>query len=81
MGAPHKTKMIGCFHIGNLMTSIHKVPPVASSCRVILYIGIHCTIGILVPSMSRDNMDFISTWEQHMHTEQGSFVGRDWLSQ
>ena len=80
MGAPHKTKMIAHFHVGDLITSIHKVSLVAGGREVLLYTGIHGTIGILVPLVSKEDVDFISTLEQHMRTEQGSLIGRDQLS-
>ncbi|KAG5220352.1 pre-mRNA-splicing factor rse [Salix suchowensis] len=66
MGAPHKTSMIAHFHVGDLVTSIHKVSLVAGGRELLLYTGIHGTIGVLVPF--------------HMRTEQSSLVGRDQLS-
>ncbi|KAF8557619.1 hypothetical protein OG21DRAFT_1494597 [Imleria badia] len=80
MGAPHKTKMICHFHVGDLVTSIHRVSLVAGGREVLLYTGLHGTIGILVPFVSKEDVDFISTLEQHMRTEQGSLVGRDHLA-
>jgi splicing factor 3B subunit 3 len=80
MGAPHKTQMLCHFHTGDLITSIHRVSLVAGGREVLLYTGIHGTIGILVPFVSKEDVDFISTLEQHMRTEQGSLVGRDHLS-
>jgi splicing factor 3B subunit 3 len=79
MGAPHKTKMICHFHVGDLVTSINKISLVAGGGEVLLYTGLHGTIGILVPFVSKEDVDFISTLEQHMRTEQGSLVGRDHL--
>lgn len=80
MGAPHKTKMLAHFHIGDIITSIHKISMVAGGRDVILYTGLHGTIGILVPFVSKEDVDFISTLEQHMRTEQLSLIGRDHLS-
>ncbi|KAF5328613.1 hypothetical protein D9619_011578 [Psilocybe cf. subviscida] len=80
MGAPNKTKLLCHFHVGDLITSIHKVSLVAGGREVLLYTGLHGTIGILVPFVSKEDVDFISTLEQHMRTEQGSLVGRDQLS-
>ncbi|KAI6125748.1 CPSF A subunit region-domain-containing protein [Pisolithus croceorrhizus] len=80
MGAPHKTKMLCHFHVGDLITSIHKVSLVAGGREVLLYTGLHGTIGVLVPFVSKEDVDFISTLEQHMRTEQISIVGRDHLA-
>ncbi|KAI0066041.1 hypothetical protein BV25DRAFT_1849538 [Artomyces pyxidatus] len=80
MGAPHKTKLLSHFHVGDLVTSIHKTSLVAGGREVLLYTGLHGTIGILVPLVSKEDVDFISTLEQHIRTEQTSLVGRDHLS-
>ncbi|KAJ7819941.1 CPSF A subunit region-domain-containing protein [Mycena olivaceomarginata] len=79
-GAPHKTSMLAHFHLGDLPTSIQKATLVAGAREVILYTALHGTIGMLVPLVSRDDVDFLSTLEQHIRTEQGSLVGRDHLS-
>lgn len=79
-GAPHKTQMLAHFHVGDLVTSIHKVSLVAGGREILLYTGLHGTIGILVPFVSKEDVDFISTLEQHMRTEQLSIVGRDHLT-
>lgn len=79
-GAPHKTKLLTHFHLGDIVTAIHKVSMVAGGREVLLYTGLHGTIGILVPFVSKEDVDFISTLEQHMRTEQISLVGRDHLA-
>ncbi|KAI0051028.1 hypothetical protein FA95DRAFT_1513146 [Auriscalpium vulgare] len=80
MGAPHKTSLLAHFHVGDLVTSIHKTSMVAGGRDVLVYTGLHGTIGILVPLVSKEDVDFISTLEQHIRTEQTSLVGRDHLS-
>lgn len=80
MGAPHKTKMIAHFHVGDVVTSIHRVALVAGGREVLLYTCLHGTIGILVPFVSKEDVDFISTLEQHMRSEKLSLVGRDHLA-
>ena len=80
MGAPHKTKMLTHFHVGDIITSIHKVSLVAGGREVLLYTCLHGTIGILVPFASKEDVDLVSTLEQHMRTERLSLVGRDHLA-
>lgn len=88
MGAPHKTKLIAHFHIGDIVTSLHKVSLVAGGREVLVYTGLHGTIGMLVPFVSKEDVDFMSTLEQHMRTEGvgtqtgggQSLVGRDQLA-
>ncbi|KAI0744105.1 CPSF A subunit region-domain-containing protein [Daedaleopsis nitida] len=79
-GAPHKTVMLAHFHIGDIATSLHKVSLVAGGREVILYTGLHGTIGILIPFVSKEDVDLLTTLEQHMRTEQLSMVGRDHLA-
>ncbi|OSD06959.1 hypothetical protein PYCCODRAFT_1474347 [Trametes coccinea BRFM310] len=79
-GAPHKTAMLAHFHIGDIVTSLHKVALVAGGREVILYTCLHGTIGILVPFVSKEDVDLLTTLEQHMRTEQLSLVGRDHLA-
>ncbi|KDQ21634.1 hypothetical protein BOTBODRAFT_26066 [Botryobasidium botryosum FD-172 SS1] len=88
MGAPHKTKLLAHFHVGDIITSLHKISLVAGGREVIVYTGLHGSIGMLVPFVSKEDVDFMSTLEQHMRTEGiggqtgggQSIVGRDQLS-
>jgi splicing factor 3B subunit 3 len=82
MGAPHKTRLLCAFHVGDVITSLHKAALVAGGREVVVYTGLHGTLGVLAPFASKDDVDFISTLEQHMRTELTAFglVGRDHLS-
>lgn len=80
MGAPHKTEMLCHFHVGDLITSIHKVSLVAGGREVLLYTGLHGTIGILMPLVSKEDVEFIQKLEEHMRQEMVSIVGRDHLA-
>lgn len=80
MGAPHKTKMLTHYHIGDVITKIQKVSLVAGGRDILVYFCLHGTIGMLVPFVSKEDVDFISTLEQHMRTENLSLVGRDHLA-
>jgi splicing factor 3B subunit 3 len=49
--------------------------------EVLVYTGIHGTIGILAPLVSKDDVDFMSLLEQHIRGESDvSLTGRDHLS-
>ncbi|KAI0372221.1 hypothetical protein BV20DRAFT_1112140 [Pilatotrama ljubarskyi] len=80
MGAPHKTSLTAHFHIGDIVTSLNKVSMVTGALDVIVYTGLHGTVGALVPLLSKEDVDFISTLEQHLRAEQLSLVGRDHLA-
>ena len=45
MGAPHKTQLLAHVHIGDLITSIHKVSMVAGGREVLLYTCLHGMVG------------------------------------
>ncbi|RDX46072.1 hypothetical protein OH76DRAFT_1531965 [Lentinus brumalis] len=79
-GGPHKTSMLAHFHVGDIVTGIHKVPLVVGGREVLVYTGLHGTIGVLAPFVGKDDVDFLSTLEQHMRSEQLSLVGRDHLA-
>jgi splicing factor 3B subunit 3 len=79
-GVPHKTQLLAHIHIGDLITSIHKVSMVAGGREVLLYTWLHGTIGVLVPLASNEDVDFISTLVRHIRTEQTSLIGRDHLA-
>ena len=79
-GAPHKTAMLAHFHVGDIVTAIHQVSLVAGGREVLLYTCLHGTIGILVPFVSKEDVNLLATLEQHMRTEQLSLVGRDHLA-
>ncbi|EJU02199.1 hypothetical protein DACRYDRAFT_21931 [Dacryopinax primogenitus] len=80
MGAPHKTNMLAHYYVGDIITSMHKVALVTGGRDIVLYTGLHGTIGVLIPFISKEDVDFIRTLEQHMRTEAPSLVGRDHLT-
>ncbi|KAJ7644170.1 CPSF A subunit region-domain-containing protein [Roridomyces roridus] len=79
-GAPHKTSTLAHFYLGDLPTSIQKASLVTGAREVIIYTGLHGTIGMFVPLVSTDDIDFLVALEQRICSEQGSLVGRNHLS-
>jgi splicing factor 3B subunit 3 len=75
MGAPHKTQLLAHYHIGDIITSLQKVAMVAGGRDVLLYTGLMGTVGVLVPFVSSEDVDFFSTLEMHLRTEAPSLVG------
>ncbi|KAM0753797.1 Pre-mRNA-splicing factor RSE1 [Meredithblackwellia eburnea MCA 4105] len=80
MGAPHKTGLLCHYHVNDIITSIHKTSMVAGGRDVLLYTGLLGSVGVLVPFVSSEDVDFFSTLEMHMRTEAPSLVGRDHLA-
>lgn len=79
MGAPHRTGLIAHYHVGDIITSIQKVALVAGGREVLLYTGVMGTVGVLVPFVSNEDVDFFSTLEMHLRTEAPSLVGESLL--
>jgi splicing factor 3B subunit 3 len=80
MGAPNKTALLAHFNVGDIVTSLTKISLVAGGRDVLLYTGLHGTIGLLIPFVSREDIEFMSTLEMHLRAEAPSLVGRDHLS-
>lgn len=76
MGAPHRTGLLAHFQVGDIITSIQKVALVAGGREVLLYTGLMGTVGVLVPFVSSEDVDFFSTLEMHLRTEAPSLVGK-----
>ncbi|KAJ6482043.1 Cleavage/polyadenylation specificity factor, A subunit, partial [Mycena vitilis] len=68
-GAPHKTQMVAHFHVGDLVTSIHKVALLAGAREIIFYMGLHGTMGILVPLVAQQDVELLSNLEQRIRGE------------
>ncbi|KAF8312848.1 hypothetical protein DL93DRAFT_2081807 [Clavulina sp. PMI_390] len=87
-GAPNKSQLMAHFHVGDIVTSIHRVSLVPGAREVLLFTGLHGTIGMLVPFVSKEDIDFMNALEQHLRTEGPggmgaggqSLVGRDQMA-
>lgn len=80
MGAPHRTQLLAHYHVGDIITSLHKVSLVAGGRDVLLFTGLMGTVGTLVPFVSSEDVDFFSTLEMHLRSEAPSLAGRDHLA-
>ncbi len=79
-GAPHRTELVAHYHLGDIVTSMHKTSLVPGAKDVLVYTCLGGTIGVLVPFISKEDVDTISTLEMHLRQENLSLVGRDHLS-
>lgn len=75
MGAPNRTQLLAHYHIGDIPTSIQKVSLVAGGRDVLLYTGLMGTVGVLIPFVSNEDVDFFSTLEMHLRSEAPSLCG------
>jgi splicing factor 3B subunit 3 len=78
-GAPNRAALMCHFFPQDIPTSIQKAQLVAGGRDIIVWTGLQGTIGILVPFVSREDVDFFQTLEQHLRTEDAPLAGRDHL--
>lgn len=79
MGAPNKTELLCIFHIGDIITSIQKTVLVAGGREVLLYTTLLGSIGVLVPFVSKDDVEFFQNLELAMRIHDPPIAGRDHL--
>ncbi|WVQ82855.1 pre-mRNA-splicing factor RSE1 [Cryptococcus sp. DSM 104549] len=80
MGAAHKTNLLAHYNVGSIVTSITKIPLVAGGRDVLVYTTISGAVGALIPFVSMDDVEFMTTLEMHMRSHDTSLVGRDHLA-
>ena len=78
-GAPNRLALMSHFFPQDIPTSIQKTQLVAGGRDVLLWTGLQGTLGILVPFVSREDVDFFQTLEQHLRGEDAPLAGRDHL--
>lgn len=80
-GAPHKLTLEAHFHVGDILTSVTKASLVAGGRPVIVYTGLGGTIGCLIPFVSKEDIETMTTLEMHMRQEQSlNLLGRDHMA-
>lgn len=75
MGAPHRTELVCHYHVGDIVTSLQKASLVAGGRDLLLYTGLLGTVGVLIPFVSNEDVDFFTTLEMHLRSEAPSLCG------
>ena len=78
-GAPNRATLMCHFYPQDIPTSIQKTQLVAGGRDVLVWTGLQGTLGIMVPFVSREDVDFFQTLEQHLRSEDAPLAGRDHL--
>lgn len=78
-GAPTRLDCVAHFYTQDIPTAVQKTALVAGGRDVLLWAGLQGTLGILVPFVGRDDVDFFQSLEQHMRQEEPPLAGRDHL--
>ena len=76
-GAANKLALLAHYHVGDIPTSLHKTQLVAGGRDVLFYTGLSGSIGIVVPFVSREEIDFFQQLEALMRSEEPPLGGRD----
>lgn len=80
-GAPNRLSLMAHFFPGDVPTSIQKTSLVAGGREVIFWTGLQGTLGMLVPFVSREDVDFFQSLEMQLASSNGNppLLGRDHL--
>ncbi|KKF95581.1 Pre-mRNA-splicing factor rse-1 [Ceratocystis platani] len=78
-GTPARLSCMVHFYTQDPPTSITKTSLVVGGQDVILWSGLMGTIGVFIPFVSREDVDFFQALETHMRTEDPPLAGRDHL--
>ena len=78
-GAPNRLNLMAHFYPQDIPTSIQKTSLVAGGRDVIFWTGLQGTLGILVPFVSREDVDFFQSLEMQLASQNPPLLGRDHL--
>jgi len=78
-GTPSRLTLMAHFYAQDLPTSITKTNLVVGGQDVLLWSGLQGTIGVFIPFVSREDVDFFQALEIHMRSEDAPLAGRDHL--
>ena len=78
-GAPNRLNLMCHDFVQDIPTSIQKTQLVAGGRDVLFWTGLQGTLGVFVPFVSREDVDFFQTLEQQLRNEDAPLAGRDHL--
>ncbi|KAJ3280450.1 Splicing factor 3B subunit 3 [Borealophlyctis nickersoniae] len=78
-GAPHKVQHVVDFHVGAAVTSVNKTSLVPGGREVVVFTTFLGSIGVLIPFVSKEDVDFFQTLEMHLRSDNPPLCGRDHL--
>jgi splicing factor 3B subunit 3 len=78
-GAPNRLSLMTHFYCQDIPTSIQKTNLVAGGRDVIFWTGLQGTLGVLVPFVSREDVDFFQSLEMQLASNNAPILGRDHL--
>jgi splicing factor 3B subunit 3 len=79
-GAAHKLTTIASIYLGEVVTSITRTPLVPGGRELLVYTTFSGSIGILVPFLSKEDVEFFQMLEMTLRQEVEALSGRHYLS-
>lgn len=79
-GAAFKLQTLINFHVGETVNAMAKAPLFAGGTEVLIYSTLMGALGVFLPFVSREDVDFFSHLEMHMRSELPPLCGRDHLA-
>lgn len=78
-GAPYRLELRAHFFCQDVPMSMQRTALVAGGQELLFWSGLQGTLGILIPFLSREDVDFFSQLENQMRAEEPPVAGRDHL--
>lgn len=78
-GAPNRLSLTAHFYPQDIPTSIQKTQLVAGGRDILVWTGLQGTVGMMIPFVSRDEVDFFQTLEMQLTSQNPPLAGRDHL--
>ncbi|CAD6893281.1 unnamed protein product [Tilletia laevis] len=71
-GTAHRTKIEAHFHLGEIVTSLALTSLVSGGREVVVYTTLGGSVGVLVPFVSKEDVEMLSTLEMHLRQQTSS---------
>ncbi|KAJ5814595.1 nuclear mRNA splicing factor [Penicillium riverlandense] len=78
-GAPNRLELMVHYYTQDIPTSMHKAQLVAGGRDIVVWTGMQGTIGMFVPFVSREDVDFFQSLEMQLASQHPPLAGRDHL--
>ncbi|KAI1914056.1 pre-mRNA-splicing factor rse1 [Ophidiomyces ophidiicola] len=78
-GAPNRLGLVVHYYPQDIPTSLQKTQLVAGGRDIVVWTGLQGTIGLLIPFVSRDDVDFFQSLEMQLTSQNPPLAGRDHL--
>jgi splicing factor 3B subunit 3 len=78
-GTPNRLELMIHYYVQDIPTGIHKAQLVAGGRDILVWTGFQGTIGMFVPFVSREDVDFFQSLEMQLASQHPPLAGRDHL--